>query len=384
MGKKILFLISESFPFGRAYAARTRALVKLFELAGNSVTVFCDEISAGDAKEDYHVLAPEHRQYSSITKLISYPRDYVNAVDKLLSEQKFDIVVSRSMFDRFKLVEKVVRAHHIPLILESCECYDEKTFGSSIHKIRFYQFRKCWNNTYNLADGYIAISRYLTDHYSKLNKPVVRIPAILDTERENPKSNDSRADKIKLIYSGDITGGKELMGDIFRALKKFESQSKIIFDIFGPSESQMNEALDENDKDVLLSLQKMGTVKVHGRIPQQEMRKEIEASDFGIFIRPKRISSEAGFPTKMGEYLSAGLPIITNNTGDVSLVIKHGVNGFIVEEPIEENLIKVFDDVLEMKTSQMNEMSSAARSSAIQFLDPKAYIHDICMFLDKF
>ena len=43
--KKILFAISDSFPYGAAYAARTRALCKLFKSAEYQTDVLCDYVS---------------------------------------------------------------------------------------------------------------------------------------------------------------------------------------------------------------------------------------------------------------------------------------------------------------------------------------------------
>ena len=51
--KKILIAISQSFPYGAAYAARTRALSKLLQEAGYYVDILCDYPSEGAEIEDY-------------------------------------------------------------------------------------------------------------------------------------------------------------------------------------------------------------------------------------------------------------------------------------------------------------------------------------------
>lgn len=384
MGKRILFLISGEFPYGTAYAARTRALIKLFELTGNTVTVLCDEISEGNIC-DFNIISMQRNRLSQFSKLLFYPRDYAKKVDLILTDNPYDLVVCRSMYDRFSNIIKVTQKNKIPIVLESCECYDKKSFLKGLQRIRFYQFKKCWRNSYNLSDGFIVISRYLENHYSKLNKPLVRIPAILDTKQFNLTLCRKNAQKIRLIYSGDITGGKELLGEIICAIGKLKSNQSIIeFNIYGPSQKNVYNVISKEERILLTNLLQRGIIKIHGRIPQYEMKNRIENSDFGIFIRPQRISSDAGFPTKLGEYLSSGLPVITNDTGDISLVLKNEYNGFVISQPICENLFGVLNRIMSMQKEDLFQMSMNARKSAQLFLDPDCYRNKMTLFLDNF
>ena len=53
----------------------------------------------------------------------------------------------------------------------------------------------------------------------------------------------------------------------------------------------------------------------------------------------------AGFPTKVSESISLGIPVITNNTSDLKKYICNGVNGYMIEN--EEDIRKLAQDILE-------------------------------------
>lgn len=378
-GKKILFLISETFPYGRAYAARTRALVKLFKSAGFSVTVLCDEKSDGADGFTECEISELGGKYSGLKKLLKLPLDYNRRVKELLVSGEFGIVVARSMYDRNDLILHTAKKAGIPFILESCECYNSKSFRKGRADIRYLQFRHCWNRSYKKADGVIAISRYLTDFYKKAGLPVVRVPAVLDTSVID-YSDKAHGKPYRLIYSGDVTGGKELMSEIFVALDS--AGRDFVFDIYGPDSKQIDSELSDSARSALLRLG--DRVTVHGRVPQSEMRRIIYEADFGIFIRPDRLSSNAGFPTKLGEYLASGLPVITNNTGDISLAVINGENGFIADGDLTESLCDIFEKISAGSDREISKMKINARKSAEDVLNPEVYRDSTAEFLNAF
>ena len=226
----------------------------------------------------------------------------------------------------------------------------------------------------------IAISRYLQQFYAGLGLPTVRIPAILETDKVAVHTAAHTDNEIRLLYSGDVTGGKELMSEIFAAMARPDTDTRFTFDLYGPSRAQLEPELTADAKAALAVLG--DRVRIHGRIPQEEMPAALAAADFGIFIRPKRLSSEAGFPTKLGEYLAAGMPVITNDTGDISLVVQNGENGFIVRENTADCIASVFDKIAALPADAFADMRRKARRSAETLLDPSAYAEDARTFVE--
>jgi hypothetical protein len=61
-------------------------------------------------------------------------------------------------------------------------------------------------------------------------------------------------------------------------------------------------------------------------LPQGEVARSLEAADFGIMIREPSVTNAASSPTKLAEYLAAGLPVVISpGIGDYSrFVERHG------------------------------------------------------------
>lgn len=378
--KTILIAISQSFPYGAAYAARTRALSKLFQKVGYHVDILCDYLSDDAETDEYgNIYSVATTQHSGIKALFYLPVIYTRKLELLLRSQKYDFIVSRSMFDRFDNLLAVARKHNVPIILESCEWYDVRGFRYGKKDIRYYQFQHCFKKTYNKVDGVIAISRLLEKHYNSLGIPVVRIPGIHDIEKFPFRVEPRNDDYLELIFGGNIFGGKEQFSELLSAMSQVDNKKKILrLHIYGSSEAEVVSSLDEEGKKEYKNLQKQ--IIFHGRIPQYEMAIACMEADFGVFFRPDRRSSHAGFPTKLGEYLAAGTPVITNNTGDISLVLKDKENGFIARENNSISIMQILNECISMSESDYCNMRKKARESAMKELHYTAYQFKIADF----
>ena len=382
--KKILIAISHSFPYGAAYAARTRALSKLFQEVGYYVDILCDFPSEGAETKEYgNIYTVATGQYSGIKALVYLPILYKRKLDLLISKNKYDLIVSRSMFDRFDMILTVARKHRVPIILESCEWYDVRGFRHEKKDIRYYQFQHCFNNSYNKVDGVIAISRLLEEHYRPLVKRVIRIPGIHEVYRI-PYRIDSRSDnEIRFLFAGNIFGEKEQFTELLIAMSKIQLDDKAIkLNVYGPSKQDVINSLDEIGR---TSLEALGErVIFHGMVPQSKMAGICAENDFGVFFRPNRRSSHAGFPTKLGEYLAAGTPVITNDTGDLSLIVNNTENGYLLKGANVESIKDILEKCCMQSEDERILMRRKARLSAEKILDFSVYSAEIRDFISSF
>lgn len=69
-----------------------------------------------------------------------------------------------------------------------------------------------------------------------------------------------------------------------------------------------------------------------GRVTAEEMPGYLINASILALSRPDSLQARNGFPTKLGEYLATGNPVLVTNVGEIPLYIKHGINGFIAEE----------------------------------------------------
>ena len=120
---------------------------------------------------------------------------------------------------------------------------------------------------------------------------------------------------------------------------------------------------------------------VHGVIKQEEVEKVLLNCNYQIFIRPKRRSSYAGFPTKLCESMSVGTPCITNDTGDISLILRDGKNGFIADGNDTAAVKRVFERMVNLDSDSYRQMRMMARTDAQSFFDYRNYLKDVEEFL---
>ena len=379
--KKILYCTSDSFPYGSAYASRLRALSMLFQELGYEVDILCDFPGGSETTERYgHIFYASDKSLLGLRKMVELPVIYNRKLKNILHLNTYSAIVLRSMFDRFDIILRTVRKHHVPVILETCEWYDVKGFARQNWDIRYLQFQHCFHSSYNKADAVIAISRLLEEHYKNKGKPVVRIPAVLETDTKVFRTSARDDDEVRIMFAGSVFGGKEQFSEIFNALLTCEKHGKrLIFNIYGPTKEEIVSGLDEHG---VLALNQLGPIVVfHGKVPQEKMGEICADNDYAVFFRPDRRSSHAGFPTKLGEYLAAGTPVITNNTGDIQLVLKNGYDGWVLEETKTETIRRVLETCICFDREQQENLRKNAREAAIKKLDYVAYKDEMDEFL---
>ena len=82
---------------------------------------------------------------------------------------------------------------------------------------------------------------------------------------------------------------------------------------------------------LLLSTSLHENVKFLGRVSQDLIPAYYKKADFMVLLREPNRKSMAGFPTKFAESMTAGVPVITNATSDLTKYVINGKTGFLVE-----------------------------------------------------
>lgn len=379
MSKKILFVVRGSFPKGAAYASRAVNFARLFKYLGYSVHVICD-YSSERFKGSYEVKEFEDCTYQSVAgtasslKNLTIGRKSLNVVRKYINDNVVDYVITSAGYDRFEKLLKLCREKSCPLILEICEWYDISSFHFGLYNPFYRKFLKCINGEFQKADAFITISRLLECHLDKYDKPIVKIPTILNASVTTHKV-EGRNKKIRIMFAGSPGPSKENFDSILEALTMLgKDKGKFEFCIFGVSKKAFTKKLGEKQK-LLQSLE--DTVNLLGKIPQDLVHEEYLRSDFSIFIRPNRRSSHAGFPTKLAESMVAGTPVICNDTGDIGLYLINGLNGFLLKDDSPETIKDVFQKILLLDKATVIQMRKEARRMAEDSFDYRLYRSEV-------
>lgn len=378
----VVLLTNCNFPFGSAWSSRARHFVKLICSCGYHVHVIAPTPSAAQDDEtlsgfDYSIEYVNYKESVLTLCGIGTASPFCNALDSYLKGHKVSFVFSNRMPFASEHISSVARAYGLPYLLEQCEWFDPSSFkGGKINPYYRKSERQIRKTYFKIADGIVAISRLFENHYSSL--PTIRIPTILDTQQIKWSEGSSTYKTTRLIFAGNIGGKKELLLPVFEALAMLPNAKGVIhLDLYGPNEQQVLDNIS-NRTDLWNRLN--GVVSVHGRIPQQQIEDKLREADYSIFIRPKRRSSDAGFPTKLAESMSVGTPVITNDTGDVGLYID-AVNGFLLPDCTSEPLFKVLRTLVSQDKEAARQMRLAARRKAEQEFDYRNYIESFQQFL---
>jgi len=187
------------------------------------------------------------------------------------------------------------------------------------------------------ADGLVTLTEAVRPHLSEAKagpETTFVIPCCADVERIAERSSeraDARAEleigaRPTMVYVGKFTGWymEREMADFLSVARR--SQPDLLFLIVTQADpAPMLRELDRNgigphDYRIL-------------RAEPEEIGRYLAAADVGLsFVRPcfSKISSS---PTKIGEYLAAGLPVVsTAGIGDVDALLRDNCVGALVED----------------------------------------------------
>jgi glycosyltransferase involved in cell wall biosynthesis len=188
----------------------------------------------------------------------------------------------------------------------------------------------------------------------------------------------AREDVLRLVYAGS-PGKKDLLGNAIRGLGELRSSSvRVSLRLVGPSRRVTADCLGP-DARLLDGLDDM--IEYHGRVPHDEAVRLVAGADFSILLRPDKRYAHAGFPTKLVESLSLGVPIITNPTSDIAEYVRDGKEGMLLEDISPKAFAAAVRRVLEMPSAQRAAMKGHASQRARECFDYRRYVEPLKAFV---
>lgn len=366
----ILYVRFEDFPYGSAPSFRAFTLSKLLAEAGHKITILAPSINFQKGKIDKNGIYKDNPSIKAIG-IEHFGGSVTRGIDTLLNEEKYEVFMRPTSIKKYNSILNIVKKRNIPIVMDSVEWYDFTNWRLKIFDPRFYLFQYMWNFKFTKCDGIIAISRLIEKHYKTFLYNVIRIPTIIDVKNTSFRTKDFN-EVITFIFSGKLDEGKDNIDTFIEALDKIDSDGKrTVFNIYGPSVEEVKKHLGK--KSYLLDRHKKN-IFIHGKVPQQKAQKACLNSDFSVFFRLNRRSANAGFPTKLGECMSFGTPVICNDTGDISLVVEDRKNGFLLKTKSTDEIYRTLEFILSMNFNERQEMRIRARMSAECFFDYRNYV----------
>jgi glycosyltransferase involved in cell wall biosynthesis len=209
----------------------------------------------------------------------------------------------------------------------------------SEHPLREFQkpgIIKFWGETKSyfgtkLCDGIFCISKYLINFYKDRGvdeRKLLLVPSTVDTERFINRG-DTPLPYEYILYCGSLTiqkDGVDILIDSFHSVSREFPDIKLA--LLGRGDSLNEELLIKRKvKDLGLTAK----VQLLGHMSRNEVPAYICHAKILALARPKSIVADAGFPSKLTEYLSTGKPVVVTKVGEIPIYLKDRDNAFLAE-----------------------------------------------------
>ena len=269
--------------------------------------------------------------------------------------------------------------HQIPIIKDVVEWYDINNFQGITGLFNLIEDRiglHYWNKK---CKNIIAISSLFEHFYNDKGCHTIRIPTILDTNRFSCiHESSSEQSKLIISYAGSPMK-KDYISNAVQALLLLNNEERkdIQLHLYGVTwEYLTKNGLNKSDKKVLGD-----SLICHGRVSHEAVKVGLQKSDFTVLLRPNERYANAGFPTKLGESMATGIPVIANLTSDIGLYLHDGIEGFVCADETPNSCATTFRRVLATSVGQRIEMKSAARKQSEKSFDYRIHKEQFNQFL---
>lgn len=328
-------------PSGAASVNRLLSYSKGLVEVGDNVTVLS---SASSEKRDGTIDGVSYYNYGRGKGALSLIGSLISVIRKIWSN-KYNavILVSNSLLLIYPLVI-ACKIKGVKIIQEKSEFPFVLLRKSLIGQLwaKFYV-----STTYRLFDGLIVMTRPLKEYFlDKVRKgcKIIEVPMTVDLQRFEIEKKHSVEFGDYIAYCGDMAGNKDGVAnliDAFSIAKRNLKDTKLLL-IGGSSDHTEFEKLKQMAHDKCAD-----GIVFYGKASREDIPRLLKNARALALARPLSLQSTGGFPTKLGEYLSTGNPVIVTAVGDIPHYL-NTENSFIVQpddnQAFADKIIAVFQD----------------------------------------
>lgn len=230
--------------------------------------------------------------------------------------------------------------------------------GSLIHKAIVWVERSCLKRAAAVVSLTHAAVDYLYQEYPAelTGQTLTVIPTCADLERFAPGERKVAANPVYSCVGTVLSGWFHLdwLATLFEELSQREPGASF-------------ELITRDDPDEV-RLKLGGSESFQARLsvfglPSYEVHKAVQKHRASAMFFTQGISKLGSSPTRMGEILGCGLPVIANSgVGDVARIIEHYRVGVLISEGTSESICRGLDKLTELQ--QDPELSRRCRQAA--------------------
>ena len=198
---------------------------------------------------------------------------------------------------------------------------------------------------YRIVDAVIPMTYTLADYYRNIAPQTMPFKIIPMTVDFNRFCDLTISKENYITYCGNLGyNNKDGLPDLINAFKIIaDKYTNFKLKIIGSSK-QMNEVkvLYELVHELNLSDRVIFT----GAIPSYDVPRHLISSKVLVLSRPANKQAEGGFPTKLGEYLATGNPVVVTRVGEIDRYLIDGESAYIAKPNDFSSFAKKLDELL--------------------------------------
>jgi len=182
----------------------------------------------------------------------------------------------------------------------------------------------------NKIDAYISISEELKNYFCKRSmKKTLILPVIVDISRFEKKIDNTTVSKRKfLCYMGNMELSKDDVDNIIKAFSIIaNSYTEIDLFLYGNPTTNSNIVLEK----LIQDLGMQDRIFLKGKVSGFDVPDILLNAHILVSSQPDTIRASGGFPTKLGEYLSTGVPALLTNVGENANYVKENEHVFFAK-----------------------------------------------------
>ncbi len=400
--KPIVLIVGEEFGFPQGYGATNRVFHYAKGLTENDFNVFvwclkpseddtCNCVLNDQVKGYYEGIDFEYLCGNTLRLKDFWGRRFqeLRSIWKLylmiqhLKSTRRKIKAMLLYSDNFfwvLMIMVISKLTRIKCILEVCEFPFVRMKKNIITRLQFFIYT---HYMFRMMDGFIPISTFLEEFITSLtNKKCMflRIPILVDTKQIIHCHNITGKTSVKtIIYVGHLHYKKEI-NDLLNIFSRVAAEQPSV-------KLQIVGGLDDNVliKSYMLYARELGLdrhIEFTGHLDRKRLTNKLSQCYLMVLPRSNALFSRAGFPTKLAECLAAGRPVITSNTGDLSLYLKDGYNAYLIPPDDISAFVKRIIYALN-HAEEVDAVGMRGRYTAIEFFDYRIQCKRLGSFIEK-
>jgi glycosyltransferase involved in cell wall biosynthesis len=193
---------------------------------------------------------------------------------------------------------------------------------------------------------------------------------INETERTRRRAELGLDDRLVLVYSGSLDGWylTEQMADFFARVVQKRPDAHLLW-LTNGSPERVRQLMAARSID-----ESSFTIR---SVAAAEVSSYLAAGDFGLSFIKRCFSKLASSPTKNGEYLAVGLPLVINaGIGDSDALVREWQAGVLIDELDESGFDKAYaemETLLDDREARSKARAVAERLFALDVVGGKRY-----------